>query len=251
MITMTKPAMEVVSSLPTFEEMMSLLEKFKADDEVSYHHVLSVSQFTYRRMCEEYTDAQKVEIENWMRENNVRIAECRVPTLGETYFESVYWPYGLEFPRRSSDRAAGYDFVLPKKVVITDEKPVRIFLGVKCVISPKKKEFLGLYIRSKFTGVVQLLNSVGIIDADYADSPEYNGEIQAIVQCFPGTGPVELDAGECLVQGILQPYDTIDFDIPKKIKRQGGFGSSDRDHTNVIETNVVEADVSKTEEEKE
>ena len=37
-----------------------------------------------------------------------------------------------------------------------------------------------------------------------------------------------LEAGKAFMQGIIVPYLTVENDKPKEIKRNGGFGSTDR-----------------------
>ena len=70
-----------------------------------------------------------------------------------------------------------------------------------------------------------LANSVGIIDADYYNNPDNEGEIFfQFINLSPF--PILLKKGDAIGQGILKPYIKTEDDIASGV-REGGFGSTD------------------------
>ena len=69
------------------------------------------------------------------------------------------------------------------------------------------------------------MNTVGIIDSDYYNNPDNEGEI---IACIHNTSedPVLIKPGERIVQGIFCKYLTADNDTASN-KREGGIGSTD------------------------
>ncbi|MDC7243177.1 MAG: hypothetical protein PQJ44_04400, partial [Sphaerochaetaceae bacterium] len=65
---------------------------------------------------------------------------------------------------------------------------------------------------------------VGIIDSDYYNNPDNEGEIMLILYNF-GKEPVAINKGERIAQGIFMKYFTVD-ENETTIKRLGGFGST-------------------------
>ncbi len=63
-----------------------------------------------------------------------------------------------------------------------------------------------------------------IIDADYVDNPDNEGEI--FFQFINlSSVPIMLRKGDVIGQGIIKPYLKTDNDVPGS-KRLGGFGST-------------------------
>ena len=66
--------------------------------------------------------------------------------------------------------------------------------------------------------------AVGIIDSDYYNNPDNEGEIILIMYNF-GHETVTIEKGERIAQGIFMKYLIVDEDN-NKVKRLGGFGST-------------------------
>ena len=66
----------------------------------------------------------------------------------------------------------------------------------------------------------------GIIDADYVDNPDNEGEI-AFAFMNITKAPVIIEAGDKLGQGIFIKYGVTDDDAAEG-ERKGGFGSTGR-----------------------
>ena len=129
-------------------------------------------------------------------------------------------------PVRKTRRSAGYDFMSPKKYYIYPHEYAKIPLGVKAYM--EHDEYLALYVRSSLgikKGLI-LMNTVGIIDSDYVDNPDNEGEI---IACLYNSGddPVLIQPGERIIQGIFCKYLTTDDDMVTD-ERTGGIGSTDK-----------------------
>ena len=67
-----------------------------------------------------------------------------------------------------------------------------------------------------------LANGVGIVDADYIDNPDNEGEIGFL---FTVTKDTTLHRGDKIGQGIFLPYSLVSDDDASG-SRSGGFGST-------------------------
>lgn len=166
----------------------------------------------------------------------------------------------IEMPVRKTMYSAGYDFVVAEDIIIpayedifdelfdSDEiekmdlydpisleeaaklykkyhaKPTLVSTGMKCQLD--NDQYLQLSVRSScpLKNWLILANGVGIIDADYYNNPENEGEIFfQIINLSPI--PVYLKRGDRIGQGIIMRYDRIDDDKVENI-RTGGMGST-------------------------
>lgn len=64
----------------------------------------------------------------------------------------------------------------------------------------------------------------GVVDADYADNPDNEGEIAALFYNMLDEDVI-LEAGDKMMQGIFVKYAVTDDDNAEG-KREGGFGST-------------------------
>jgi dUTP pyrophosphatase len=156
----------------------------------------------------------------------------------------------IKLPERSTQFSAGYDFFAPEDIEISpsffrfvdmpdsrgnvylqklefpDVKPVTTLIptGVKAYMADN--EYLAMFNRSsnpKKLGLI-LANSVGIVDKDYYDNPDNEGEIGfAYYNIFPY--PVTIKKGDKLGQGVFQTYLICDSDTATGT-RTGGWGST-------------------------
>ncbi len=106
-------------------------------------------------------------------------------------------------------------------------KPTLVSTGVKCYLDPGT--YLELSVRSStpLKYWLVLANSVGIIDADYADNPDNEGEIFLQLINF-GPAPIYLHKGDVIGQGIIKKFEITDDDTAKG-ERLGGFGSTTKE----------------------
>lgn len=162
----------------------------------------------------------------------------------------------FNLPVRKTKNSAGYDFEVAEDICIptwtsqlmalakatpqpkepysleemaaltkqTKAKPTLVSTGVKCHL--EEGYYLELSVRSStpLKYWIVLANSVGIIDADYCDNPDNEGEIFfQVINMSPFD--IYLKKGDIIGQGIIKRYEVTDDD--KAIgERQGGFGST-------------------------
>ena len=132
----------------------------------------------------------------------------------------------LAIPTRKTAHSAGYDFSCPRDVTIKAGESEMICTGIKAFMLPD--EFLALHIRSS-KGIrygLMLKNCTGIIDSDYYNNPDNEGEI---IACIQNTSNVDvtLAEGEEFIQGVFCKYLTVMNDEARD-KRAGGIGSTDK-----------------------
>lgn len=158
-------------------------------------------------------------------------------------------------PRRGTAASAGYDFVVAEDIVIppyvslmseinapecqpvtlaemaaltkrTGAKPTLVSTGIKCHLPTNM--YLELSVRSStpLKHWLIMANSIGIIDADYCNNPDNEGEIFfQMINLSPF--PIQLKKGDKIGQGIIKPYEKVRNDNAEG-SRQGGFGSTSR-----------------------
>ena len=161
----------------------------------------------------------------------------------------------INLPQRKTAESAGYDMEVAEDVIIPsfnsnfikmkneygpyamfslDElaaitkrlgtKPTLVSTGMKCQLDPGT--YLELSVRSSCPLKYWLImgNSVGIIDADYYNNPDNEGEIFfQMINLSPFD--IQLKKGDIIGQGIIKPYLTTEDDSASG-ERMGGFGST-------------------------
>ena len=133
----------------------------------------------------------------------------------------------FKLPARATKKSAGYDFINPEEVVIKPKEIVYVKTGVKAIFPDDLQ--LKLYNRSSNPRKKHLIlaNGVGIVDADYYNNSENEGEI-AFAFMNISNEDVVLSPGEKLGQGIFEKYYTITDEGEILNERQGGFGSTSK-----------------------
>ena len=157
-------------------------------------------------------------------------------------------------PTRKTEASAGYDMYVAEEIIvpswaelftkmettyeltarsleemakITKElkcKPTLVSTGVKCQL--ESDTYLELSVRSStpLKYWLVLANSVGIIDADYYNNEDNEGEIfLQLINLSPF--PIVLKPGDCIGQGIIKRYEKTTEDCATGT-RKGGFGST-------------------------
>lgn len=132
----------------------------------------------------------------------------------------------IKLPQRSTRRSAGYDFYSPITVTVKarGEQVVTIPSGIKCELDEDK--YLAMHIRSSL-GIKQHLslpNCTGIIDADYYNNEDNEGQIY-IALVNHGDEDYVVHAGDKVCQGIITSYYTT-ADDDADGDRNGGIGST-------------------------
>lgn len=166
----------------------------------------------------------------------------------------------IQMPKRGTKYSAGYDMYVAENIIIpslethtmnllknsvqvsddniitleqmekitkaTKAKPTLVSTGVKCYMEPN--QYLQLAVRSSTPLKYWLIqgNAPGIVDADYADNPENDGEIFfQMINLSPFA--IELKKGDRIGQGVIHNYSVTDDDKSEN-ERIGGYGSTGR-----------------------
>lgn len=109
---------------------------------------------------------------------------------------------------------------------ITKAKPTLISTGMKCYLDSDKYLELTMRSSSPLKYWLVLANGVGVIDADYADNEDNEGEIFfQVINLSPFA--IQIKKGDKIGQGIIKQYYTTDDDCASG-ERTGGFGSTSR-----------------------
>ena len=158
-------------------------------------------------------------------------------------------------PVRATAHSAGYDFtvaemtIVPSYAHLVDElngyvadkipyqindmkkvtkgtglRPTLVPTGVKCRL--EDDEYLEISVRSStpLTSWMILANGIGIIDSDYYNNPDNEGEIFfQMINLSPAD--IMLNPGDKIGQGIIKKYITTGDDAATGA-RVGGFGST-------------------------
>ena len=133
----------------------------------------------------------------------------------------VHYPIRGGFFNKIIDYVYAVDGV---DMVIEKGKMKIIPTGLKAYMG--NDEYLSIHIRSSIAikkGIV-LMNSTGIIDADYYNNPENEGHIMIALYNTSETD-FSVTKGERIAQGIFQKYLKIENDNSEST-RKGGFGST-------------------------
>ena len=132
--------------------------------------------------------------------------------------------YDFKLPCRSTKNSAGYDFFAPCDVVIKKGETLKIVTGVKACM--ENRDVLYLYIRSSLAikNNIVLRNSVGVIDADYYNNIDNEGNIIVVLE-NTGEADFVIKKGSRFVQGVFMNYLVTDSDNANE-NRNGGIGST-------------------------
>ena len=154
---------------------------------------------------------EKITREQWVKDM-VNLHHLEPPT--EEHLEEINKLYdGIKLPKRATKYSAGYDFYVSGDVAILSEDSYIIPTGIRSGIG--------------FRTGVRLMNTVGIIDADYWEG---NNEGHIMVKLYNpmssysnSTGHLQIKDGDAIVQGVITEYHTCDDEEEIVEKRTGGM----------------------------
>lgn len=142
--------------------------------------------------------------------------------------EAAYVYDAIRLPERATVAAAGYDFYAPSAFSLRPGESLTVPTGIRArmpedvvlLITPRS----GQGMRYK----LQLMNTVGVIDADYQHADNEGHIMIAIYNDHPDANKVlHVAQGQAFAQGIFLPYLVTDDD-KTTAARHGGFGSTDK-----------------------
>ncbi len=137
----------------------------------------------------------------------------------------------IQLPKRATKYSAGYDFYVSGDTPLPSRGSAVIPTGIRWVCDKEedKNKVLQIYPRSGigFRTGVRLMNTVGIIDADYWEG---NNEGHIMVKLYnPMSSHLHIKDGDAIVQGVITEYHTCDDEEEIVEKRTGGMGSTDKE----------------------
>lgn len=173
-------------------------------------------------------------------------------------FERVSKYPDAVLPKRATSQSAGYDFCVAEDIIIPSHlnllnnlstyessnnkiftlnniaemtkienlRPTLVPTGIKCHLEPDT--YLELAVRSSLPlkHWLILANAIGVVDCDFYNSPDGEGEIYfQLINLSPFN--VVLKKGDRIGQGIIHHYLTTDDDSATG-NRVGGFGSTSK-----------------------
>lgn len=138
---------------------------------------------------------------------------------------SYYQDKNINLPQRKTNKSAGYDLESAENKIIKAGQTAVIATGLKAYM--QDDEYLGIHIRSSlaFKKHLNLINSQGVIDADYYNNEDNEGHIMVGLINF-GNEDVEITKGMRIAQAIFYKFLTVDNEDFIETKRCGGFGST-------------------------
>ena len=108
----------------------------------------------------------------------------------------------------------------------TGFKPTLVSTGMKCKLDPDTWLQLSVRSSSPLKYWLMMCNGIGVIDADYYNNPDNEGEIFfQIYNLSPFN--IQIKKGEAIGQAIILPYDVTEDDVVGG-ERTGGFGSTSK-----------------------
>lgn len=139
-------------------------------------------------------------------------------------FEKVSRINDVKLPERATGNSAGYDFFAPEDITLPAKTLTRVMTGVKCELRPYMVLILANRSSNPSKKSLFLANGVGIVDADYYNNPDNEGEI-GFEFYNNSEEDVTIQKNEKIGQGIITTYIRVEGDNATG-SRAGGFGST-------------------------
>lgn len=158
--------------------------------------------------------------------NKVKFLEISINQQLKDFKGEKNKDYIIKIPKRGTKKSAGYDFFAPFDIHLEPGEVKKIPTGIK--VQMPSNFYLGLYPRSGhgFKFALRLMNTIGIIDADYIES-DNEGHIFIKLR-NEGNKELSIKQGEGMAQGIFHKYELVDGDsFDNGDDRNGGMGSTD------------------------
>lgn len=139
---------------------------------------------------------------------------------------STYKDKDIIIPTRKTQYSAGYDIAAAEDIIVPPNSLSLVPTGIKAYMQPD--EYLGIHIRSGLSikSNLSLINSQGIIDADYYNNSENEGHIFIAIYNH-NLQEIVINKGARIAQGIFYKYLLTDIDDNDIFSiRKGGIGST-------------------------
>ncbi|BDR60843.1 dUTP diphosphatase [Lactobacillus xylocopicola] len=106
-------------------------------------------------------------------------------------------------------------------------KPFLVPTGVKAYMPEDEVLILANRSSNTFRRNLSLPNGIGVVDADYYNNPDNEGELFAQLLNY-GVRTIKIHQGDRIAQGIFVQYRKTDDDQPVSRERLSGFGSTNK-----------------------
>lgn len=136
------------------------------------------------------------------------------------------WYDNIKIPVRATKSSASYDLSVPMMTVVANTGTIDmrfIPTGIKAKIDPDKVLVMAPRSSMGKKGIM-LANTIGVIDADYYNNPDNEGDIIIALAKYT-FGSVLFNEGEKVAQIMILPYYTVEDDNVTA-ERTGGWGST-------------------------
>lgn len=139
-------------------------------------------------------------------------------------FEKVSRIDDVKLPERATANSAGYDFFAPEDITLPAKTLTRVMTGIKCELRPYMVLILANRSSNPSKKGLYLANGVGIVDADYYNNLDNEGEI-GFEFYNNSEEDIIISKNEKIGQGIITTYVKVEGDNATG-SRAGGFGST-------------------------
>lgn len=164
---------------------------------------------------------EKVSFDQFKRDVNIADYEWSYPV---NTLERLY--DNIKMPKQGTAESMGMDFYAPYPITVPAKSEIVIPTGLRWVIEEGSNYGLIIVPRSGlgFKYGLRLVNTVGVIDADYYKS---DNEGHILIKFYnPSKKDIQIDQWQGIAQGIILPY-VICEGAESENTRNGGFGSTD------------------------
>lgn len=104
-----------------------------------------------------------------------------------------------------------------RPTIVRTGMKIKIPEDMVCIVVPRSSSSMKYWLK--------MSNSIGIIDSDYYNSPENDGEIGLIFENdFPF--PIKIKKGDIIGQALIMPRYIVDNEKEIESTRTGGYGST-------------------------
>ena len=126
-------------------------------------------------------------------------------------------------PTRATRKSGAYDFYTKTNYTVKPNEIVKIWTDVKAEMDDDV--VLLIDVRSSMGGKWELINTIGVIDADYFSNEKNDGNIGIFLRNTSDEVQT-INKGDRIAQGIFIKYLITVDDKPLSEERIGGYGST-------------------------
>lgn len=131
---------------------------------------------------------------------------------------------GKELPKRSTAKSGGYDIFAYEDVEVEPRKINFIKTGIKAKMEDDEILIIANRSSNPSKKGLRLSSGINIIDADYYNNADNEGEIAIIMETTNDT-PVRIEKGDKICQCVFVKYFVTEDDKAEG-ERSGGIGST-------------------------